>query len=260
VITLGAHSPKLDAVRELRTKKGRRERKQFVVEGSTMLEEALAAGLVPVALYVIEQSIEALPASAAGLGETFLVPERAMAKLSLLETPPGILAVFAQPSSDLEELLGRGEALLLLAGVGDPGNAGTLLRTAEIFGMRGAIFTTDAVEPFNPKVARATMGAIFRMKLALADPGEVADAARRHGFTIVAAERGGTPLPGFVFPKRSLIAIGHERHGLAKSLPGYDVAVGIPQRGEGESLNASIAGGIILYAFAQQGKGTNVKL
>ena len=183
-----------------------------------------------------------------------------MARLSELETPPGILAVFAQPATDLESLMRRGKALLLLAGVGDPGNAGTLLRTAEIFGLRGAVFTTDAVEPFNPKVTRATMGAIFRMELAVAGAGEVRDAAGRHGFTVVAAERGGTPLPEFVFPERSLIAIGHERHGFSTSLPGYDLAVGIPQEGAGESLNASVAGSIILYAFAQQGKRTNVKL
>jgi TrmH family RNA methyltransferase len=259
VITLGAHSPKLDAVRDLRTKKGRRERRQFIVEGPTMLEEALAAGWEPLAIYVNEQGARTLPARAAGFGETFLIAERSMAKLSELETPPGIVAVFAQPEADLETLLGQGGSLLLLAGVGDPGNAGTLVRTAEIFGLRGAIFTSDAVEPFNPKVARATMGAIFRMQLAVAAPSDVVEAAGRHGFTIVAAGSGGTPLPEFTFPERSLIAVGHERHGFAMSLPRYDATVGIPQEGRGESLNASIAGGIILYAFSQQANHTNVK-
>jgi TrmH family RNA methyltransferase len=256
---LGAHSPKLDAVRELRTKRGRREQGRFAVEGPTMLSEALAAGLRPEAVYVTEHAAAPLAAATELQGLLFEVPERTMQRLSDLETPPGILAVFAQPACDLEDLLATGVPLALLAGISDPGNAGTLLRTAEIFGLGGAVFTSDAVEPHNPKVVRATMGAIFRLRVAVADPVEIVAAAARRGYEVVAAARGGAPLPNFRFPARPLIAIGHERHGVGPALVQGSLAVGIPQPGPGgESLNAASAGAIIFYTFSQQCKSTNL--
>jgi TrmH family RNA methyltransferase len=127
-----------------------------------------------------------------------------------------------------------------------------LLRTAEIFGITGAIFADGGVEAHNPKVVRATMGAFFRMRLALATPDEAVAAARRHGFTIVAASRGGVPLPDFRFSRKALLAVGNERRGIADWLPVWDASVAIPQRGGADSLNAAVAGGIIFYAFSQQ--------
>jgi TrmH family RNA methyltransferase len=242
----------LDAVRALRTKQGRREQGRFAVEGATMLSEALAAGTPPEAVYVTERGASDLPATPVLDGIVFVVPDRAMERLSGLETPPGILGVWATPAIGLDDLLGRGEPLLLLAGLGDPGNAGTLLRTAEIFGIGGAVFTSDAVEPYNPKAVRATMGSIFRLRLAVAEPEAIVAGAALHGYEIVSATRGGVPLPAFRFPERPLIAIGNERHGVDGSLSHYDRAVGIPQPGRGESLNAAAAGAIILYAFSQQ--------
>jgi len=219
-----------------------------------VLAEALAAGVEPEAIYVTAAGSAGLPAAAAAIdpARVYEIPERAMARLSELEHPPGILAVFPMALADLESVLGSGEPAVVLAGVGDPGNAGTLLRSAEIFGLRGAIFLPGAVEAFNPKVVRAAMGATFRLRLAVADGPALVAAAARHGYTLIAAVRGGEPLPDFRFPERALIAIGHERHGVAESLPRYDRAVAIPHRGAGESLNAAVAGGIIFYAFSQQ--------
>jgi TrmH family RNA methyltransferase len=254
-MSLGAHSPKLIAVRELRTKQGRRAQGRFVTEGQTMLAEALAAGRRPEEVYVTERVAPALVDVEARSGDVFVVPDRAMARLSDLESPPGLLAVFAQALVGIDDLLERGAPLALLAGIADPGNAGTLLRTAEIFGLGGAVFSTDAVEPHNPKVVRATMGAIFRIPIAVAEPGQILVAAGRYGYEIVAATRDGHPLPDFRFPERPLIAIGQERRGVSGTLVRYDRAVGIPQPGAGESLNAAAAGAIIFYAFSQQSKG-----
>jgi TrmH family RNA methyltransferase len=182
----------------------------------------------------------------------FIVPERAMARLSDLETPPGVLSVFSTALAGLDTLLAAGDAVVLLAGVSDPGNAGTLLRSAEIFGVTRAVFARDGVEPHNSKVVRATMGALFRMSLALAEPDELLAAAGRNGYTIVAAMREGIALPAFRFPSRPLIAIGNERRGVGGWLPRWDAAVSIPQQGNAESLNAAVAGGILLYAFSQR--------
>jgi TrmH family RNA methyltransferase len=250
--TLGLHSPLLDPVRALRTKSGRREQRRFAVEGPTLLAEALAAGRRPIAVYVTETGRRGLPEGAALDEVLFTVPDRAMARLSDLDTPPGILAVFPLVLGSLESVLATGAPGVVLAGVADPGNAGTLLRSAEIFGLSVALFLEGAVEPYNPKVVRASMGAIFRMQIAVAGPAELTASAKRAGYSLVAAGREGETLPAFRFDERSLIAIGHERHGVSALLPDVDRTVTIPQRGGGESLNAAMAGAIIFYEFSQQ--------
>ncbi|MFY9780501.1 MAG: RNA methyltransferase [Candidatus Baltobacteraceae bacterium] len=252
-IPLGAHSPKLEAVRALRTKAGRRREERYAVEGPTMLGEALRSGLQPEAVYATEAGYAALGALPGRLkGPVFLVPERAMGRLSELETPPGVLAVLPVALRPLAELLASGEPLVLLAGVADPGNAGTLLRAAEIFGLTRAVFGCDGVEPHNPKVVRASMGALFRTQLSTARPAELVDAAAQAGYSVVATARSGTPLASFRFSRRTILAIGNERRGVAGWLPRWDAAVAIEQPGEGESLNAAVAGGIVFYAFSQQ--------
>jgi TrmH family RNA methyltransferase len=250
---LGAHSPKLDAVRALRTKAGRAEQRRFAVEGPTMLGEAEAARLAPESIYVTERGEAMLEERqrAAWADRTFVVPDKAMARISDLETPPGILAVLPLRLESAAALLDGG-AVVALAGVSDPGNAGTLLRAAEIFGIAAAVFVGDAVEPHNPKAVRATMGAIFRMRIAIADGPSLTAAARAAGYDIVAAGREGEPLPGFAFADRTVIAVGNERHGVRDALPAWDRTVTIPQPGGGESLNAAVAGGIIFYAFSQR--------
>jgi TrmH family RNA methyltransferase len=251
--SLGAYSARLEAVRALRTKAGRRDQQRFAIEGPTMLREALASGASVEAVYATADAYGALGELATAISErTFLVSERALAKLSDLETPPGIVAVLPLGLTPLAALLAEGEPAVLLAGVADPGNAGTLLRTGEIFGFRNAIFGRGSVEAHNPKVVRASMGAVFRTRIAVAEPGELLGAALARGYTIVAASREGVPLRGFRFPERSIVAVGNERHGVAGWLPRWDAAVSIPQAGAGESLNAGVAGAIILYEFSQQ--------
>jgi TrmH family RNA methyltransferase len=250
-VALGLHSPQLDAVRALRTKAGRTEQGRFAIEGPTLLEEALRAGLVPQAVYATDAMLGALAPYPALAALAFSVPERAMARLSDLETPPGIVAVLPLVTESLAALLERGEPALLLAGIADPGNAGTLLRSAEIFGMKAAIFGAGGVDAHAPKVVRATMGAIFRLRIASAGPQQLLEAARRHGYSLVAATRSGTPLADVTFPARTLLAIGNERRGVGSWLPSWDVGVAIPQSGGGESLNAAVAGSIILYAYSQ---------
>jgi len=217
-----------------------------------MLAEALAANRVPDELYGTEAALASAPIGDPRLaGRIYAVPQRALARLSDLEAPPGLIAVHRTHSESLEAILAEGRPAVVLAGVADPGNAGTLLRSAEIFGIWIAIFTHDAVEAYNPKVVRATMGAIFRMRVAASDAAELCAVASRHRYRLVAAGRGGEPLPTYRFPERALLAIGNERHGVLRALPHVDETVAIPQPGTGESLNASVAGGIIFYAFSQ---------
>ncbi len=252
---LGLHAPAIEQARALLQKRGRRGQGRYAVEGPTMLAEALGAGLEPIEVFVTQAKLAQTSATLGRFVDRLLVvPDRAMARLSDLETPPGIVAVFAIALTGVDALLAGGEPVAVLAGVADPGNAGTLLRTAEIFGIGSALFVGDAVEPHNPKVVRATMGALFRMRVGTASGADLVAAARAAGYTIVAAARGGHALPEYRFPQRCLIAIGNERHGVSLALPHYDEEIAIPHAGLGESLNASVAGGIIFYAFSQQTK------
>ncbi len=258
--SLGAHSPKLDAVRALATKAGRTGQRRYAIEGPTLLAEALGAGLRPESLFVTERGEAALDERTRRehAGITYVIPDRAMARISDLETAPGVLAVLPM-RDDAPAGLFDGSPVLVLAGIADPGNAGTLLRAAEIFGVTRALVTHDGVEPHNPKVVRATMGAFFRMRVASIDGAGLVATAREAAYTIVAAAREGAPLPAFTFPERCAIAIGNERRGVGGSLPSWERSVSIPQPGGGESLNAAVAGGIILYAFSQQIAGTNFR-
>jgi len=252
-IALGAHAARLDAVKELRTKDGRRRQQRFAIEGPTMLREALAAGLQFEAVYATAGAWESFGGEAGGVeAPVYIVPDRTLARLSDLETPAGIVAVVPQRLEPPARLFEDGKPLVLLAGIADPGNAGTLLRSAEIFGLDRAIFGRGSVEPHNPKVVRATMGALFRMRTALADPDEFLEAARLNHYTIVAASRQGRPVDGFHFPERCALAIGNERQGVAGWLPRWDLGVAVPQIGEGESLNAAIAGSIIFYELSKR--------
>jgi len=251
---LGLHSPVFDDVRALRTSAGRRERDHYAIEGPTLLAEALDAGLEPELVLATEAAFAKLPADLARRleGRTALAAERAFARVSELETPPGLLAVLPRRFAPLDALLGMGEPALVLSGVADPGNAGTLIRTAEIFGITRIVAVRGGVDPHNPKLVRAAMGATFRVALAVADPAELAAAARAAGYAFVATAAQGTPLPTVRFPRCALLAVGNERRGVGGWDPDYDLVVAIPQLGVGESLNAAIAGGIVLYAFSQQ--------
>ena len=243
-----------DIVRSLLRRKGRREHGLFLIEGPSLLDEALESGLALLEVRATAQAAEkaaALLERAALAGaELIEVSSRSLERLSDLETPPGIVAVARVRLRPLTALLPEAGLLLLLAGVSDPGNAGTLVRTAEAFGAAGVIFGEGGVEPYHPKVVRAAMGSLFRMPHGVAGPSELVAGAASAGRKIVAARRGGTPLPEFVFPENPVVAVGSERGGVEAWLPRWDTSVGIPHRGPTESLNAAMAGGIVLYEWS----------
>jgi TrmH family RNA methyltransferase len=245
---LSPHNPRIEAVRDLRTPRGRRDAGRFTAEGPTLLEEAGRTGLRPREIY----------ATQAGLGRfdpgrfemdgaaVFVVPDRVFARLSDLETPTGILAVFDLPERTAADVLARPGTVLLLAGVSDPGNAGTLVRSAEAFGAAGVLFGRGGADPFAPKVVRAAMGSLFRLAVAPVEPDELLAAAAASGRPVVAADLDGEDLAAGI-PPNAVLAIGNERRGVRDWLPRWDRAVRIPQLGAAESLNAAVAGSIVLY-------------
>jgi len=247
-VKLGAHSDRLSYVRGLSTVKGRREAASFAFEGPTLLAEARDRGIAIQELYVTEAAYAAAPLAAeledAGI-PVFIVDDRAARKISDLETPTGMVAVAPTQLKPVAELLGGG--LLVLADLNDPGNAGTLLRSAQAFGASGVFFGSQGVDPFHPKVVRGAMGALFGVPLAAGGPEELQAAARIAGVPVYGLAAGGEALGSVHFPKDFVLIVGHERHGLGRWEALCDHIAGIPMQGHTESLNAAVAGSIALY-------------
>ncbi len=254
-VALGRHAPRLAAVRALKTVKGRREQGRFAIEGATLLDEALRAGLPIEALYVTPAAYAA-SRFVRELDErgtpTFAIDERTAAALSDVETPSGILAVAPVRREEVLAVLGRAGLVLVLADLNDPGNAGTLVRSAEAFGAAGVVFGRAGVDPHHPKVVRAAMGSLFRMPVAVGDAGEMGRAASALDVRAVGLVSGGSPLESGAWPARCALVVGHERHGLGDWAAACDRLVAIPMQGSVESLNAAVAGSIALYQAASR--------
>jgi len=245
---LGAHNPRISFARELLTKKGRQEHSRFLIEGPTLLAEAVESGADIEALFITEEARNTL--SIVRELEARSVPVHSIndataAKLSDVETPTGIIAVCVVRTVSLPEFFSSDGLVLILADLADPGNAGTLLRSADAFGVSRVLFGSNGVEPFNPKVVRSSMGSLFRATIAVGSPEEVQAAA--NGWVFAGLTGDGEPLRGWTSPDRAALVIGHERRGLGAWTALCREYVGIPMLGRAESLNAAMAGSIALY-------------
>ncbi|HTW84097.1 MAG TPA: RNA methyltransferase [Candidatus Sulfotelmatobacter sp.] len=250
---LSPHNPRIEAVRDLRTPKGRRAAGRFAAEGPTLLEEARRSGTRPCEIYLSETALGRFDAGvyeADGV-PVHVLPDRVAARLSDVETPSGIVAVFDLPAAGPATILARPGPVLLLAGVSDPGNAGTLVRSAEAFGAAGVLFGRGGADPFAPKVVRAAMGSIFRLPVAAVDADELLALAAAAERPVVATDLDGEDLRVVGIPANAVVAIGNERRGVRDWLPRWDRAVRIPQCDTTESLNAAVAGSIVLYESAR---------
>ena len=210
-----------------------------------MLREAIAAAVPLEAIFAIESALGHVPPE--GSADVYVVPEAALRRISDVQTPSGIVAVAPLRFATLDGLLEGPGPLLYLAGIADPGNAGTLLRSAEAFGAAGVIFGDGAVEPYHPKVVRASMGSIFRVALCVSTGADLIARAKARSWAVIATAVDGSPVEAFAFPAKGVYAIGNERHGTAGALPGSDATISITHAGPAESLNAAVAGSIVLY-------------
>lgn len=234
--------------------KGRREQGRFAFEGTTLLDEAIRAGIDIVELYVTqrayEESLVVRELDESGT-PTFAVDDRTAEALSDLDSPTGVVAVAPIRRRTMREVLARAGLVLVLADLNDPGNAGTLLRSAEAFGASGALFGTAGVDPHHPKVVRAAMGSLFRLEFAVADPPALGEAAAELGVSVVGLAPGSRPLEAAGWRGRRALVVGNERHGLGGWAAVCESLVEVPMAGAVESLNAAVAGSIALYEAAR---------
>lgn len=238
--------------------KERAEQGLFVVEGIKMLEEAMEAGLLNKA-YVSEsfyqEKLQTNPNYLKNM-EYEIITDPVFNEVSDTKTPQGILGTVKIIRCQLERILQNPKGcLLFLEDIRDPGNLGTIIRTAEGAGVTGVVLTDTSVDIYNPKVIRATMGSIYRVPfIQTKNFYEVLRAARYQGVEIYAAHLQGIPYDNEgSFKKKCAFLIGNEANGLTNQASELaDTLIKIPMAGKVESLNAAVAAAILMYEAARQ--------
>jgi TrmH family RNA methyltransferase len=226
----------------LKLKKFRQKYGLFTVEGEKSVRELLAAGIVP-------EIIFSTPGQAFPGAETVSAAE--MDQLSSLDHPPGILAVAPMPDYGAFRIPTQG-IVLVLDGIRDPGNLGTILRSADWFGMQTVWLSADCAEVTNPKCIQATMGAFTRVRCHM---GDLEQALKEAGLPVFGCLLQGNPLGETAALNPSFLLIGSESHGIRENLlPLVTHPITIPRFGSGESLNAGVAAAIAMYHFASVGR------
>lgn len=234
----------------------------MAIEGLRMIEEAIRSGLRFQAIFFSESgrahAARLLP-QISSYAETLVLPDSVFSGAVATETPQGVAALVMPKTVRLEEILeGLGDNALLLglAGVQDPGNVGTAIRSAEAFSARAVLLGEKTASHFNSKVVRASTGSVFREPVLRAPLLESIATLKEHGFRVVAtSSHKGRPLDELDFTGRVLLLIGGEGAGLPPAVAAQaDELVTIPHSPRVESLNAGIAASILLYEAARQRK------
>ena len=248
---ISTSNPKVKDVIRLRDKSSeRRARGLFIAEGRRMAEEIPAELLE--ALFVAE-SFRAEDWRGASLSLPFVerVSDAVMAKMADTVTPQGILAVVRQQQTGLDELE-KGGLILLLDRIQDPGNLGTIIRTAEACGADGILCDAETADRYSPKVVRSTMGALFRVPVTVAvDLEQALYQLKDRGYTAFAAHlQGSEDYRRVKWPRKTVLMIGNEANGLSEKMTACaDSRVIIPMKGNVESLNASVAAALLMFEW-----------
>lgn len=248
MIVASPNNPNIKRVRALMEKPRVREKeKAFVIEGTRMFKETPRELLREVYVSVSYSQKNHIEEGK----NTYIVQDGLFKKLSDTSTPQGILAVVEQKQYELSDILQSG-LVILLEGLQDPGNLGTIVRTGEGAGISGIIMDRNCADIYSPKVVRSTMGSIYRVPfLRLPSIMEIIPGLKAEGYRIYAALLDGSEsLEKVRFEKKAAIIIGNEGNGISKELAGErDSGIFIPMDGEVESLNAAVSASIFMYKY-----------
>ena len=241
-------NPRVMYWRTLKERKGRLQSGCFLVEGYKMVEEALRSAFPVEAVLLAEQAEYSLP-----LSETipvYRLSEHVFSAVCEAKTPQGVAAVVRMTPLPL-----TGKRWVALDGLQDPGNVGTILRTADAAGFDGMLLGPGCADLFSPRALRATMGSIFRLGLSFPDSlPDTLKSLREQGWHILSSQLDGDPFfereplsPPFV------LVIGHESNGVSEAVKAQATRrVKLPMRGGAESLNAAVAAGIMMYDLTRE--------
>lgn len=251
-------NPQVKFARALNRRQIRYQERAFFVEGVRAVEDALASGAVPLTLFFIEGTpdprVHALASTAAESGtQVFPSTEAVLHQITETEHPQGIAAIFPMPDLEIVVTPGTKPLVVVADTIRDPGNLGTLIRSALGSGANALFVTPGTVDPFNPKVVRAGMGAHFRLPFRSYSWEELANVVPEFGQQIGADSTASITYDSIDWTQASTLIVGNETAGLSSEA--RELASGfasIPLLGGLESLNAGIAGSVILFEAARQ--------
>jgi TrmH family RNA methyltransferase len=233
---------------------------ECAIEGVKLLEEALRSGLDLDTVFFCEAArllADKLLPQINSHTETLILPNALFKSIVPSDAPQGVAALLKLRTFTAEQLLARSSdgPFVVAAGLQDPGNLGTILRSAEAFGAAGIFLTEGTVSPYNSKVLRGSAGSIFRLPFLQISSAELIPLLRARGVRLIAtSSHQGTPLPKFSWTLPLAIFIGNEGAGLPRELlREMDETLVIPQAAQVESLNAGVAASIVLYEAARNG-------
>jgi len=265
---VSSSNPLIKSIKKLSRRRQREKEKKFVVEGVRFVEEAFNSRW-PLEVVLTgpgfagpgrEELTGALKSGGIRLVE---VSEAIIDELAETESPQGIIAVAAMPGwgpeSLLREVPSRSAALVVVDGVQDPGNLGTIIRSADAFGVDGVMLTRGTVDLYNPKVLRSTMGSIFHLPvLANLEVEYIAGFLGEHEITLVLGDpEAELPMTAVDLSMSVALLVGSEARGPSSEfIRCQHITAGIPMPGRAESLNAGVAASIMLYEMARQRSST----
>jgi len=240
---LGARHPEVDRLRRLLRRRSERAAEgAFVLEGPKVVAEALAAGAPVETVYVAEDA----PSLELDAPDVRVLRRGVLERIADTVTPQPVLAIcrtFDVPLATVADA----SFLVVCLDVQDPGNAGTILRSAEAAGAGAVVFGGTSVDPFNPKTVRASAGSLFHVPIVV-DPDPLPCLGQKRLGTVA---QGGTPLDAVDLTCPVAVVLGNEAHGLPSGAP-VDEWVSIPMMGRSESLNVGMAAAIVCFEVARQ--------
>jgi len=255
-------------IKRFRAVRDGRERHILFVEGVRAVREAFSAGIgIDSVIFsdefiktdagiAIKEMIESCHCRGA------LVSEKLLESVCDTVTPQGIALIARQPYFSIEEVLGNGSVVVVADRLQDPGNIGTIVRTAAAVGAAGVVTARSTVDPFGAKALRASMGAAFRLPIATdAVVEDLFEKAVKSGFKIVVAASTGKVLyTDYDWRNRTLLVVGNEGEGASDiALKKADSTIRLPQKSSVESLNVATAAAVILYEAARQNRFADIK-
>lgn len=231
-------------IRSLSQQKFRKEHRQFIAEGPKIVGELPNSPIKVEAVYGLEDWVEENRARFEYVKtEVVQVNSKELERISMLKTPNQVVAICRIPEMDMDDIYEEDGNILCLDGIRDPGNLGTIIRTADWFGIINIICSEDCVDVFNPKVVQSTMGSIARVNVYYTDlPAYLADSKQDIYATVMEGESIWEARPG-----KGIYVIGNESNGISPEVL-YKATrkISIPSAGQAESLNASVAAGIVM--------------
>ena len=245
-------------IKKLKDKKYRDENNEYIVEGVKLIEEAVQEKAKIKKIIVCEDTTRTyeIPTQVMleiAKYECVYVTDKIFSSITQVTNPQGVMAII-EKNSENQEIDYTQDIIIALDNVQDPGNLGTILRTVDSIGLSQIIVSKDTVDAFNSKVVRSTMGAIFRVKIIEVENlvQSIKEMRKHHFKLMVTSLQTENSIYDIEFNKK-IIVIGNESNGVSKEIQDMaDEKVKIPMLGKTESLNASVAAGVVMYEYVRQ--------